>query len=72
VSADPNMREVSEEEGKSLTFFLYREALAMKMALLRLGFGAKEAERVFAGNARDLLRTVQRETYQTPGRWEKI
>ena len=71
VSADPNMREVSPEEGKTLTFFLYMEALAMKTALLRLGFGTKEAERVFAGNARDLLHTVQQETYQTPGRWEK-
>jgi len=71
VSADPNMREVSGEEGKTLTFFLYMEALAMKTALLRLGFGLKEAERVFAGNARDLLHSVQRETYQKPGRWEK-
>ncbi|MDD3214048.1 MAG: amidohydrolase family protein [Eubacteriales bacterium] len=71
VSADPNMREVSLEEGKSLTFFLYREALAMKTALLRLGYGAAEAERVFAGSARDLLHTVQKETYQNPGRWER-
>lgn len=70
VSGDPNMREVSQDEGQTLTFFLYQEALAMKEALLRLGFGKLEAERVFAGNARDLLRTVQRETYQTPGRWE--
>jgi len=72
VSDDPSMREVSREEGKSLTFFLYMEALAMKTALCRLGYGKKEAERVFAGNARDLLHTVQQETYQTPGRWEKI
>jgi len=71
VSRDPNMREVSAEEGKTLTFFLYMEAMAMKTALARLHWGAKEAERVFAGNARDLLRAVQRETYQTKGRWEK-
>ena len=72
VSGDPNMRETDPEEGKTLTFFLYMEALAMKTALLRLGYGTREAERVFAGNARDLLRAVQRETYQTPGRWEQV
>jgi hypothetical protein len=71
VSGDPHMREVGPEEGEKLTFFLYEEALAMKTALTRLGWGAGEAERVFAGNARDLLHVVQRETYQTPGRWEK-
>ena len=71
VSGDPNMREVSAGEGERLTFFLYEEALAMKTALTRLNLGAREAERVFAGNARDLLRAVQRETYQTKGRWEK-
>ncbi len=71
VSGDPNMRETDPEEGKTLTFFLYMEALAMKTALLRLGYGTREAERVFAGNARDLLRAVQHETYQTPGRWEQ-
>ena len=70
VSGDPNMREVSTEEGKTLTFFLYMEALAMKTALKRLGYGASEAERVFAGNARDLTSAVQCETYQTPGKWE--
>ncbi len=70
VSGDPSMREVSPEEGQTLTFFLYQEALAMKDALLRLGLGKPEAERVFAGNARDLLHAVQRGTYQTPGRWE--
>ena len=72
ISGDPNMREVSPEEGKTLSFFLYMEALAMKTALLRLGHGKPEAERIFAGNARDLLHTVQQETYQTPGRWETV
>ncbi|NCB05681.1 MAG: hypothetical protein EOM69_09200 [Clostridia bacterium] len=72
VSGDPSMREVSPEESKTLTFFLYMEALAMKTALSRLGFGAKEAERVFAGNARELLSAVQQQTYQTPGKWELI
>ena len=70
VSGDPNIREVSREEGDQLTFFLYEEALAMKTALTRLGLGAKEAERVFAGNARDLTGAVQHETYQTQGKWE--
>ena len=72
ISGDPNMREVSPEEGKTLSFFLYMEALAMKTALLRLGYGKPEAERIFAGNARDLLHAVQQETYQTPGRWETV
>lgn len=71
VSGDANMREVGAVEGEGLTFFLYEEALAMKTALKRLGWGAGEAERVFAGNARNLLHAVQRETYQVPGRWEK-
>jgi len=70
VRGDAHMREVSAAEGEKLTFFLYEEALAMKAALKRLGLGVRAAERVFAGNARDLLHTVQRETYQTPGRWE--
>ena len=71
VSGDPNMREVSREEGDTLTFFLYMEALAMKTALKRLGLGAQAAERIFAGNARDLTGAVQRQTYQTKGKWER-
>ncbi len=71
LHGDPNMREVSKEEGDTLTFFLYEEALAMKTALQKLGFGKREAERVFAGNARELINGVQRETYQKPGRWEQ-
>jgi predicted TIM-barrel fold metal-dependent hydrolase len=72
VKSDPNMREDTPEDGKKLTFFLYEEALAMKAALSRLNMGVREAERVFAGNARDLLHAVQRETYKTPGRWETL
>ena len=43
----------------------------MKRALRSLGFGAGEARLVFSDNARQLLHAVQRDLYQTPGRWEQ-
>jgi len=52
---DPHLREVSEEEGKKLTFFMYEEILAMKEATTRLGLGKETVNKLFYENSRKLL-----------------
>jgi len=54
-SQDPHLREVSEEEGKKLTFFMYEEILAMKEATTRLGLGKETVNKLFYSNSRKLL-----------------
>ena len=58
-SQDPHLREVSEEEGKKLTFFMYEEILAMKEATTKLGLGADVVEKLFYSNAKKLLDELQ-------------
>jgi len=55
VSGDPNMREVLPEEGRRLTFFMYEELMAFKLAASRIGLGKAGVEAVFHDNARALL-----------------
>ena len=50
-SCDSHLREVSEEEAESITFFLYEEILAMKKAAAICGLGKGDIEKMFYGNA---------------------
>lgn len=60
---DPHLREVSEEEGKRMTFFMYEEILAFKRAAKTVGLNAADIERCFYGNARELLDGARRDIY---------
>ena len=55
VSGDPNMREVSDEEARKLTFFLYEELAAFRRAAEAEGLTRADVEDVFHNNARRLL-----------------
>ena len=55
VSGDPNMGEVSREEGERLTFFLYEELLAFKQAATGAGLTKADIAAVFHDNAAELL-----------------
>lgn len=54
-SVDPHLREVSAEEAKGITFFLYEEILAFLEAARKTGLGEKDLEKVFYSNAKKLL-----------------
>jgi hypothetical protein len=58
VSGDPNMREADGDEGAELTFFMYEELRAFRKTALRIGLGRDEIERIFHGNARDIIYEV--------------
>ena len=55
VSADPHMREVSEEEGEELSFFLYEELLAFRRAAEATGLTSADLEDVFYNNVARLI-----------------
>ena len=55
VSGDKNMREVSDEEAKKLTFFMYEELLAFKQAAQATGLTNADIEDIFYNNAETLL-----------------
>jgi len=55
VSVDPHMREVSAEEGKRLSFFLYEELLAFRRAAEATGLSASDLEDVFYNNVARLI-----------------
>ena len=60
---DPHMREVSEEEAKNLTYFMYEEILAMKRATERLNSSREEIENMFYNNADNLIKQVRKNIY---------
>jgi hypothetical protein len=60
---DSHLREVSETEGKELTFFMYEEILAFKRAAKNVGLTRADIERCFYGNARDLIDGARRDIY---------
>jgi hypothetical protein len=60
---DSHLREVSEAEGKQLTFFMYEEILAFKRAAKTVDLTKADIERCFYGNARDLLDGARRDIY---------
>ncbi len=61
---DSHLREVSEEEGKRLTFFMYEELLAFKRAAKTVGLGKRDLENVFYGNARRLIDGAKKDIFQ--------
>lgn len=62
-SQDKHLREVSAEEGEKLTFFMYEEIRSFKRAATKLGLTAKDVERCFYGNAKDLIDAARRDMY---------
>ena len=62
-SQDPHLREVSEEEGKKLTFFMYEEILSFKRAAEAVGLSREDIELCFYGNAKKLIDGARRDIY---------
>ena len=60
---DPHLREVSEEEGKKMTFFAYEELLAFKRAAKTLGLTKEDVEDVMYNNAKRLIEGARRDIY---------
>jgi hypothetical protein len=57
VSGDPHMREVSQEEGDRLSFFMYEELSAFRRAAEAVGLSAADLQDVFYNNAARLIAT---------------
>jgi predicted TIM-barrel fold metal-dependent hydrolase len=55
VSDDPHMREVSDEEGSRLSFFMYEELLAFRQAAEAVGLSAEDIADVMYNNAARLI-----------------
>lgn len=62
---DPHLREVSEDEGKKLTFFMYEEIKAFKKASEKLMLTKKDIEDVFYNNAKKLIDGAYKDIYET-------
>jgi predicted TIM-barrel fold metal-dependent hydrolase len=59
VRDDPQMREVTPEEGETLSFFLYEELFAFRCAAEAAGLSAADVEDVFYNNAARLWMSAQ-------------
>jgi hypothetical protein len=55
VSDDAHMREVSDEEGAQLSFFMYEELLAFRQAAEAVGLTASDVADVMHNNAARLI-----------------
>lgn len=51
IAADRHMRAIPYPEAKKITFFIYEEMMACKMACERLGLGRKDIDNIFYGTA---------------------
>ena len=60
---DPHLREVSEEEAKTITFFAYEELLAFKRVAKALGLTKQDVEDIMYNNANDLIEGARRDIY---------
>ena len=60
---DKHLREVSAEEGKKITFFMYEEILAAKRAAQRLNLTRTDIENMFYGNAAKLIAEARKNIY---------
>ena len=56
---DRHLREVSAEEAKKLTFFMYEEILAFKRAAQDVGLTRRDVEKAFFSNAHALIEDVR-------------
>ena len=63
VSGDKHMREVSEEEAEKITFFMYEELLSVKRAVEKLGLTRADVEKIFYGNAKNLIDGARKSIY---------
>lgn len=62
-SQDRHLREVSYEESKKITFFMYEEILAMKRTVTKLGMNKQDVENLFYNNARTLIDAAKQDIY---------
>lgn len=62
-SQDRHLREVSEEEAKKITFFMYEEILAAKRAAKTAGFTKEDVNDVFYLNAKTLIDGARKDIY---------
>ena len=60
---DPHLREVSEEEAESITFFAYEELLALKRSCEKLGLTKKDVEDMMYNNAMELIEGARKDIY---------
>ena len=60
---DKHLREVSEEEAKKITFFMYEEILAFKRAAMKMGLSKEDIKDVFYRNAKNLIDDTRRDIY---------
>jgi predicted TIM-barrel fold metal-dependent hydrolase len=59
ISDDPHMRAVSPEEGKRLSFFLYEQLFAFRIAAEMNNLASSDVEDIFYRNAMRLLETSE-------------
>ena len=55
ISGDIHMREAGAKEAEGITFFLYESIAAMIRAARETGLSRSDLERIFYGNAKDLI-----------------
>ena len=60
---DPHLREVSEEEAKTITFFAYEELLAFKRAAEKLGLSKQDVEDIMYNNIMGLVEGASKSIY---------
>ena len=60
---DPHLREVSQEEGKKITFFAYEELLALKRAAKTLNLTRQDIEDIMYNNAAELIAGARKSIY---------
>ena len=60
---DPHLREVSEEEGKNITFFAYEELLALKRVCTKLNISKEAVEDMMYNNAYNLIEGARKDIY---------
>ena len=60
---DPHLREVSEEEGKNITFFAYEELLSLKRVCTKLGLTKNDVEDIMYNNAKNLIDGARKDIY---------
>lgn len=60
---DPHLREVSEEEGKEITFFAYEELLSFKRVCEKLKLTRQDVEDIMHNNAKNLMDGARKDIY---------
>ncbi|MCU6709071.1 amidohydrolase [Paenibacillus sp. J5C_2022] len=61
VSGDPNMREVEGREAEELSFFMYEEIDAFRVAAEAEGLTKRDVEDIFYSNAKALIDQIEKE-----------